>query len=494
MTTPYPKSPTFMTIDEPFRFEGECFDLEVEGQIPPELDGTFFRVGPDQAFPPMMGDANPFNGDGIVTAFRIRDGRCDLQHKYVRTHRFLAERAARKGLFGDYRNAFTDDPSVKGIERTVSNTNVVPHAGVLLAMKEDGPPYAMDPYTLETRQLWDWHGQMKATSFTAHPKIDPATGEFVGYAYAAKGEATRDIAYYAFDRQGRKTREVWFQGPHAAMIHECAISEKYIILPMIPQLMDIDRLKRGGIAFQWEKKVEQVYVVIPRDGEAKDVRYFRAPNAFPGHVINAFDEGGKLYLDLPVVNDNVFWFFPDADGKHPDPASLRTQIVRWCFDMNSKSDVPTAKVISEIAAEFPHVDDRYIGRPYRYGFMQATDPTKPYNAEKAGPVMGFFFNTLLTMDMTTGKSDCWFAGDTSTTQEPVFAPRRADAPEGDGYVMCVVNRRAERRSDLVILDAQRMSEGPVATVKCPVRLKYGIHGNWVPSPVLTSAALLQHAR
>jgi carotenoid cleavage dioxygenase len=254
-----------------------------------------------------------------------------------------------------------------------------------------------------------------------------------------------------------------------------------MILPLIPQVMDIERLKRGGIAFQWEPTYEQMYIVVPRGGTAKDVRVFRAPNAFPGHVINAFDEGGKVYLDLPVVNDNVFWFFPDANGKVSDPAKLRTQVLRWCFDMNSKSNVPTAKPISDLAAEFPHVDDRYIGRPYRYGFMQATDPTKPYDAAKAGPVMGFFFNTLLTMDMTTGKSKCWFAGDTSTTQEPVFAPRSAKAPEGDGYVMGVVNRRAEHRSDLVILDAQRMDEGPVATVRLPVRLKYGIHGNWVPN-------------
>ena len=98
--------------------------------------------------------------------------------------------------------------------------------------------------------------------------------------------------------------------------------------------------------------------------------------------------------------------------------------------------------------------------------------------------MGFFFNTYLTMDMTTGKSKSWFAGDTSSTQEPVFAPRSADAPEGHGYVMGVVNRRAEHRSDVVILDAQHMDEGPVATIKCPVRLKYGIHGNWVPDGVL----------
>ncbi len=97
MTTPFPRSPTFMTIDEPFRFEGSLFDLEVEGTIPSELHGTFFRVGPDQQFPPKMGDANPFNGDGIVSAFRFKDGHVDMQHRYVRTHRFVAERAARRG-------------------------------------------------------------------------------------------------------------------------------------------------------------------------------------------------------------------------------------------------------------------------------------------------------------------------------------------------------------------------------------------------------------
>jgi carotenoid cleavage dioxygenase len=85
------------------------------------------------------------------------------------------------------------------------------------------------------------------------------------------------------------------------------------------------------------------------------------------------------------------------------------------------------------------------------------------------------------MDMQTGKTDSWFCGDTSSTQEPVFVPKSANAPEGVGYVMGVVNRRAENRSDVVILDAQRMSEGPVATIRIPLRLKYGIHGNWVPS-------------
>lgn len=481
MTQPFPKSPTFLTIDEPFRFEGDLYDLEVEGQIPPELNGTFYRVGPDQAFPPMLGDANPFNGDGMVTSFRIENGHCDMKHRWVMTERLKAERAARRGLFGHYRNPFTDDPSVKGIPRTVSNTNVLAHAGQLLAIKEDGPPYAMDPVTLETKQLWTWNGQMTATSFTAHPKIDPSTGDLYGYSYAAKGEASDDLAIWCFDKTGKKTWEVWFKSPYPGMIHDCAISEHYIVLPLMPTVMDLERIKRGGILFQWEPTFDQIYIVVPRGGEAKDVRFFRAPNAMPGHVINAFDEGGKLYLDLPVALDNVFWFFPDKDGKFPPPGSFGTEITRWCFDMNDRNSKAVPTVFSRLAAEFPHIDDRYVGNAHRYAFMQAMDPTKPYNADRAGPIMGFFFNTFLTLDTQTGKADTWFAGDTSSTQEPVFAPKNAKAAEGEGYVMGIVNRRAEHRSDLVILDAQRMSEGPIATIKIPVRLKYGIHGNWVPA-------------
>jgi carotenoid cleavage dioxygenase len=85
------------------------------------------------------------------------------------------------------------------------------------------------------------------------------------------------------------------------------------------------------------------------------------------------------------------------------------------------------------------------------------------------------------LDMATGREQSWFVGDTSSTQEPVFVPKSAKAAEGEGYVLGVVNRRAEHRSDLLVFDAQQLDQGPIATVKIPVRLKYGIHGNWVPA-------------
>ena len=156
---------------------------------------------------------------------------------------------------------------------------------------------------------------------------------------------------------------MWFKSPYPGMIHECAISEGYIILPLIPHVMDIERLKKGGIAFQWDASLEQIYIVCPRGGEAKDVRFFRAPNAFPGHVINAFDEGGKLYLDLPVALDNVFWFFPDRNGHVPAPGSFGTEVTRWCFDMKDKHSKPVPVVLSRMAAEFPHCDDPLCRAP-----------------------------------------------------------------------------------------------------------------------------------
>jgi carotenoid cleavage dioxygenase len=66
----------------------------------------------------------------------------------------------------------------------------------------------------------------------------------------------------------------------------------------------------------------------------------------------------------------------------------------------------------------------------------------------------------------------------STLQEPCFVPKSAASAEGEGYLIGLCNRLLENRSDLLVLDAQRMAEGPIATVRLPVRLRNGLHGNW----------------
>lgn len=133
----------------PCRVQGSLQDLEVFGTIPEAMEGTFYRVMPDPSQPPIHHKNGemfiPLDGDGIVSAFKFAQGHVDWKQKYVGTERYKAESAARKSLFGVYRNPFTHHPCVQAVLESTANTNVVIHAGKLLALKENGPAYELDP-------------------------------------------------------------------------------------------------------------------------------------------------------------------------------------------------------------------------------------------------------------------------------------------------------------------------------------------------------------
>lgn len=165
----FEKAPQFTGMMKPSRFEGEVQNLEVEGTIPLEIDGTFYRVMPDPQMVPFVANDPWFNGDGNVSAFRIQNGRCHYKQRYVRTEKFVRERQAQRALMGKYRNKYTDVVEFK--VRSTANTNVFYFNGRLLACKEDSPAYSMDPVTLETIGLETFGGQMPSLTFTAYVHI-----------------------------------------------------------------------------------------------------------------------------------------------------------------------------------------------------------------------------------------------------------------------------------------------------------------------------------
>jgi carotenoid cleavage dioxygenase-like enzyme len=112
----------------------------------------------------------------MISVFRFENGHVDFRAPYVMTDRRKADRAARHGLFGLYRNPYTDGPSVRGINRCANNTTPIFHAGKLFALKEDGPAMELHPETLETIGVWDYQGKLKTRTMTAHPRPDPETG------------------------------------------------------------------------------------------------------------------------------------------------------------------------------------------------------------------------------------------------------------------------------------------------------------------------------
>lgn len=142
--------------------------------------------------------------------------RFDYKGRYVRTKRYAADEAANRQLYGYYRNPFTDDPSIRDPSRpnlrTVSNTAPVIHAGKLFTLKEDGLPHQIDPVTLETLGTWDFNGAWKSQTFTAHPKLDPTTGEMVAFGYEATGLATNDVFIYK-SKSDTWTEEILFPLP-----------------------------------------------------------------------------------------------------------------------------------------------------------------------------------------------------------------------------------------------------------------------------------------
>ncbi|KAL1839255.1 hypothetical protein VTJ49DRAFT_1692 [Mycothermus thermophilus] len=528
----FPRTAAFSSMNKPSRFEGDILSLEVTGTIPSDIKGTFFRVQPDHRFPPLFEDDIHFNGDGSVTAIRIADGHADLRQRYVHTERFKLETRARRSLFGRYRNPWTDHESVRGVIRTASNTNVVFWRGVLLAMKEDGPPYAMDPVTLETLGRYDFEGQIKSPTFTAHPKFDPATGEMVCFAYEAGGDGSDgsvDVAVWTFDRDGKKTEECWYKAPFAGMIHDCGITENWVVLPLTPLKMDVERLKRGGNKFAWDPNEDQWYGVVPRKGaKPEDIIWFRADNGFHGHVAGCYElPSGEIALDLTVADGNVFFFFPPDGGNSapPDGVAKRNRLssptTRWIFDPRAKkSSIRTAAagdadiwvadervtpaVRWETNGEFSRIDDRYTTKPYRHFWQAVVDPSRPYDFEKCGPPAGGLFNCLghytwsdehyhagdaaqkngtrdevaVEHEGKVGVEDVYFAGPTMTFQEPTFIPREGGG-EGEGYLIALLNHLDQLRNDVVIFDAQHLNKGPLAVIHLPLKLKLGLHGNWV---------------
>lgn len=183
-----------------------------------------------------------FASDGMISAFRFRDGHVDFKNRWVRTEKMVRERRAREALFGKYRNGFTDNPAVAGALRTTSNTNIVHMYGRLLALKEDGLPYELDPHSLRTKGVFNFEGQYTSPTFTAHPKVDPITGETIVYGYQAKGDGTKDVAYFCFDRDAKKTEEFWFEAPYSGLMHDIGITPNYGKLPASPQRTGTDVL------------------------------------------------------------------------------------------------------------------------------------------------------------------------------------------------------------------------------------------------------------
>jgi carotenoid cleavage dioxygenase-like enzyme len=436
------------------------FALDVEGEIPAGLAGAFYRNGPNPQFTPR--DAyHWFSGDGMIHGVFVEGGKVRYRNRYVRTPKWRAEHAAGKSLFGTFGNPMTTDPSVVGQDSGVANTNIVWHAGQLLALEEGHMPTRMDPVSLETEGYADaYRGKV-----TAHPKLDPETGEMVWFAYSAgPSPLNATCAYGVTDAAGQVVRRDDFEAPYSSMVHDFLVTDRHVLFPILPLTGSLERAMRGGPAFAWEPDKGSHVGVMARDAGVETIRWFTTDACYVFHPMNAWEADGKIFAD--VMEYPVAPLFPTVDGSAPKNANAR--LVRWTFDLSDKTNTIKREALDDLVGEFPRFDERRAGLAYRHGWFAGITRLDE----------GLRFDTIAHIDLRTGKrADFVFAAGDSPG-EPVFVPRSAKAEEGDGWLVALVYRAGTDRSDFVVFDAQDVAKGPIGVAKIPRRVPFGFHGNW----------------
>ena len=491
----FPQTIHFFGSNTPRRTEISKRNLEVEGEIPAEVEGAFFRAVPDNAHAPMYEDDIALNADGMIARFNFENGAADFDIRYVETERYLAEKTARRALFGRYRNPFTDDPSVKGMDRTVSNTTPVWHGGRLFMTKEDGLGYEINPHTLETVGKWDYYGALKSETFTAHPRIDPGTGEMFFFGYEAGGLCSLDIAYGIADKDGNLTSEQWFKQPYCSTIHDFVITEKYAIFPIFPTLADLDRLKAGGAHWAHHQDLPSWVGIMPRYGKVEEMKWIEGPvGVSVFHEVNAYDDGEFVHIDLCLTETNAFSFMREAGGIHKPQQEIQGALTRWTIDLSQAEPQIQQRPLGP-PGDLPRLPDADQGRPYNHAWYLSMNPHG--GPPMPGGPVGVNFNALLRIEVGNGKIDLMGVPPGAAISEPAHVPSNEAGHEG--WLLMVVDVPinpdpaqqvpGDYASELWIVNAGEIANGPVARVKTGLALRSQVHGTWVSRAKLDASKL-----
>lgn len=403
--------------------------------------------GPNPQYKPDDHYAYPFDGTGMVHAIYIENGRARYRNRWVMTKEMQQERGAGHHIVN---SSFSAPPHAD-----LANTNIIHHAGRYLALYEAGVPYELD-HDLNTLGLFNYEGKLPSV-MSAHPKLDPYTGELLSVAYDAK---TGAFAYLRANKQGQLDTVVPFQGPWGTLVHDISITENHVVAFVGPFVFD---RSRPGPPATWQPDRGTMIVVIPRNAKSsKDVIWIQSAPFFQFHTMNAFEEGNRIEVTFP--------WYESFSLTHP---SSRLELHRLTLDLQKKSVADEA--LDDRACEFSRVNDAYLGRKARYGYVGLRNP-RPGERPQMGA-----FEAMARYDLTSGKKVVHPFPAGSTVCEPLFVADPHGKSEEDGFVFSFVHQQNEPGGSFVILDARHLSGKPLATVHLPRRVPAGLHGSWIPA-------------
>ena len=426
-------------------------NLKIEGNIPPELSGLYVRNGTNSS----SGISDHFfGGDGMMHGVRLEGGEAKwYRNRYVNTPVYRKE----TGGFG------APKP-----EDTTSAVSMLYHGGELMSLGEFGYPYLVNPDDLSTKGAFNYDGKLPG-NMTAHPRIDPVTGELLFFGYNV---VQPYLTYMRADAAGNmlQVEPIEMTGP--SMVHDFAVTDHYVVFMEMPVRFSWTMAISGsGLPFKWDDDAPSRFGVMPRNGTNADVKWFDVPTCFIFHIMNSYEQGDDVIVDAARY-DNL-WVKNSHDFFHPAHLSR--------FSMNMKTGKASVQRMHDHAMEFPTVNRNYWTKDYRYGYSLVVDE-KNDSPERIGQSEG----GIRKYDLKTGADDSYLPGPSLTPAEAIFIPaRESGGSEDEGYLASYVYDKNAQTSAFCLFDDTKVSAGPIAKVQLPVRVPVGFHGLWVPDSVVS---------
>jgi carotenoid cleavage dioxygenase-like enzyme len=447
--------------------------LSVEGTLPPTLRGTYYRNGPGRFVVGRERYAHWFDGDGVVAAVRIEDGRAYGASRFVLTEGLLRERRANKRLFGSWgtgmarplRELFLND------RKNPVNTNVILYQGELLALCEGGKPYVLSPDDLTTRQETDLG--VISQAFSAHYHRVPSRRATYNFGLAVGTKSTVEL--YELPDRGAPRRLTSFQIDGMRMSHDFVVTEHHAVFVFAPWYASIWRVvaKREGFASSgtWHPERGTEIVVVSLD-EPSSIRRFVVDAFYLAHTGNGFEDNGQVVFEYTHYND-----LDDLEGYVSSVASgrvrrsLASSLRRARLDPHSGAF--SIETVVDQPIEMPRVAPR-MEQTARHRFVYCAGFRHPAEAGETA------WNTVWKFDLERGTRESYAAGDDRYVSEPIFIPRSQspDTAEDDGHVITLVLDAEKNTSALEVLDARDLERGPVARCAFDHVIPLGFHGIW----------------
>lgn len=478
----------------------------VSGRVPAELTGTLYRAGPGRIRLGAYKYEHWFDGDGYLTAIEL-DGEKNTVRccgRYVETARWKAQRASDGGDGENDETVGASGVAVRGAWTQASaglanlgqfptnpaNTSVIVHAGKLLACCEGGPPVEMDPATLATKGEVVFGSQLPM-GFSAHSKQDPRDGTI--YTWGLNKPPAIGLSVAKIDKNGKVLNVTGLPGsqpfPEFTLLHDCAMSENYLTFFVCPWILApgnalraISGLRSFGHSFEWSEDRE-TWMVVMRKSDLSVVHAKNIPSFSSYHTCDSYEEDGKLKVlycrlrgdrtDLERMFGNMYeakWSSKHYNDLHEMTIDIATGEVRdeLALPTNADGERDFTKMIG---MEFPAVSPEVSSK---------RKPKYVYTLANSCGEHGYF-DAIQKLNLETKTAETRLSAKGHFPHECHFIPKRGATSEDAGYVIHVEYDANRDAANVVVIDAERIEDDPVAVIALPMHVPYTFHGEFVPS-------------